>query len=166
MLNVKTCLFWYTIIFTCITSGLVYANEDCVFSREAVSDKLFSDNDSVAVFQRFPENHEVKGVLRNGHLFSVKYWSCHHYGKQAILVIGPQIQSIPTELNDHVMQLGKVALSKNELMLLRHALVNKPLMLSAAPITLKVASGTFDTFYVQVNLIGEIILIEMMLYQS
>lgn len=81
-------------------------------------------------------------------------------------MIGPQIQSIPTELNDYVMQLGKVALSKNELILLRHALVNKPLMLSDSPITLKFASETFATFYVQINLIDEIILIEIMLYQA
>jgi hypothetical protein len=166
LLGLKVRTFWQIVIFSFVASSSAYATENCTFSEENISQKQYSDNPAIEVFQWFPKSNEVKGVLSNGHLFSVKHWACHHYGKQAIMLIGPQIASIPRELNKHILQLGKVALSKTEFMLLTNNIENKPFKLADSPITLRIKSKTFDDFYVQINIIGEVILIEVKLYKS
>lgn len=166
MLMLKIRIFWCAIIFSFVTSSSAYTDENCTFSEEAISEKQYLDSNSIAVFQWFPKSHEVKGVLSNGNLFSVKHWSCNHYGKQAIMVMGPQIRPIPSELNDHIMQLGKIALSEAEFKLLISSLEGKPLKLSDSPITLRVISKEFDEFYVRTNIVGESIFIEIKLYKA
>jgi len=162
----KNSVFWFAIIFSFVASSSACAVENCVFSEEAISEKQFSDNKSIAVFQWFPKSNEVKGVLSNGNLFSVKHWSCNHYGKQAIMVIGPQMQSIPSELNDLVMYLGKIALSEREFQLLTNAIEDKPLKLSDSPIKLRITSNDFDEFYIKINIIDEVVFIEIKLYKT
>lgn len=149
-----------------MASSSACAIENCTFSEEIISEKQFSDNNLIAIYKWFPKSNEVKGVLSNGNLFSVMYWSCHHYGKQAIMVIGPQMQIIPDELNDHVLNLGKIALSETELKLLDNSIGTKPLKLSELPLTLRVASQEFDEFYLQLNIVNESIFIEIKLYKS
>jgi len=82
------------------------------------------------------------------------------------MVIGPQMQIIPDELNDHVLNLGKIALSETELKLLDNSIGTKPLKLSELPLTLRVASQEFDEFYLQLNIVNESIFIEIKLYKS
>lgn len=137
-----------------------------MFSDDTIIEKDFSTNESVAISQWFPKSSEIKGVFSNGHLFSVKYWSCEHYGKQAVMIIGPQMETIPEELNNHVAQLGEIALSKDEFKRLIDSLADKPLKLSDTPTRLNITSNEFDEFYLQINVVGETILIEIKLYKS
>jgi predicted transcriptional regulator len=82
------------------------------------------------------------------------------------MVLGPQIEPIPNQLNNHVVQLGKVALSEIEFKQLTSAMKNVQFNLSDSPMILRVASEEFDEFYAQINVSGEVILIEIKLYKS
>ncbi len=147
-------------------SGLSCAAENCVFDNNAVSEKPFSDDKTVAVYQLFPKKNEIKGVFSNGNLFSVKYWSCNHYGKHSFMVIGPEMQTIPDELNSQVMLLGAVSLNEVELKLLVKAIENNPLKLSDLPIKINILTDEFDEFYMQIGIAGEAIFIEIKLYNG
>jgi hypothetical protein len=149
-----------------VASCSAHETKNCSFSEDFISEKQYSDNSAIAIYQWFPKKNEVKGVLSDGNLFSVKHWSCSHYGKQAIMVLGPQIEPIPNQLNNHVVQLGKVALSEIEFKQLTSAMKNVQFNLSDSPMILRVASEEFDEFYAQINVSGEVILIEIKLYKS
>jgi len=99
-------------------SGLSCATKNCVLSDGAISEKSFSANKSVSLYQLFPKKNEVKGVLSNGNLFSVKYWLCNHYGKHSFMIIGPEAHGIPDEFNNQVIFLASVSLSESEINLL------------------------------------------------
>ncbi len=154
------------IVFSLSLSGLSCAAENCVFSNETISERSFSDNKSVAIYQLFSKKNEIKGVFSNGNLFSVKYWSCRHYGKHSFMIIGPEMQTIPDELNSQVMLLGEASLNEEELNLLGNAIKNKPLKLSSLPVKLNISSDEFDEFYIQAGIAGEAIFIEIKLYKG
>lgn len=162
----KKTIFWCAILLSIMASCSSCASENCTFSDELISGKQFFGNNSIATFQWFPKSNEAKGVLVNGNLFSVKYWSCNHYGKQAIMVIGPQMQTYPDELNDYVMQLGKLALDNVELQLLKNSLKSKLLKISDSPIMLRIQSKEYDEFYIKIDIVGEAIFIEIKLYKA
>ena len=154
------------LVFGLSLSGLSCATENCVFSNETISEKSFSDNKSVVLYQLFSKKNEVKGVLSNGNLFSVKYWSCSHYGKHSFMIIGPEMQTIPDELNSQVILLGGVSLNKEELKSLVKAIEKKPLKLSDLPIKLNISRDEFDEFYIQIGIAGEAIFVEIKLYKG
>lgn len=154
------------LVFGLSLSGLSCAAENCVFSNDTISKKSFSDNKSVALYQLFSKKNEIKGVFSNGNLFSVKYWSCRHYGKHSFMIIGPEMQTIPDELNSQVMLLGGVSLNEEELKLLDKAIEKNPLKLSNLPIKLNISTDEFNEFYIQIGLAGEAIFIEIKLYKG
>lgn len=167
MLMLKnTILCFLLVVIGLSLSGLSYAAKNCVFNEDTISEKSFSDNKSIALYQVFSNENEVKGVLTNGNLFSIKYWSCSHYGKHSFMIIGPEMQTIPDELNSQVVHLGRVSLSKVELNLLVKTLENKTLKLSNLPIKLYISSDDYKEFYLQIGIAGEAIFIEIKLYKD
>ncbi|MET1257611.1 hypothetical protein [Aliikangiella maris] len=164
MLKVRT--FWCIVIFGFVISSSACATEKCIFSEDTVSEKQYAKSNAIGVYQWFKKSNEIKGVLSNGNLFSVKHWSCNHYGKQAVMVVGPQMQSIPSELDDQVLHLGKIALSETEFKLLSDTIGKKSLSLSESPIKRRVTTNEFDEFYIQVTIVGEAVFIEIKLYKA
>lgn len=162
MINLIIRILWCFFILGIATFSLSFAGDKCVFSE----DIDFENLDSIAVFHLFPEKKEVKGVLSNGNIFSIKYWSCNHYGKHAIMVIGPQLEKIPSKLNNYILQLGEISLSNSEFLLLTNKLKNKAILLADNPITLRIENSEFDEFYVQATTVGEVIFVEIKLYKS
>lgn len=162
----KSCAFLFAAFLGFAVSPFAWAAENCTFSEEGIHEQPLAGHDAIAIVTRFPESNEVKGVLSNGNLFSVKYWSCTHYGRQAIMVIGPQPKVIPDRLNDHVMSLAKVALGEPERTLLASSIEARPLELTSLPTTLRVPSNAFDEFYVRIHVVDELILVEIKLYKS
>ena len=159
-------LFWRSAALTLALSTSACAEENCTFNNERLSQKHYATNQSVATFHYFTQSNEVKGVLKNGNLFSIKQWSCDHYGKQAILILGPQLPSIPEILNDQLLALGELALEKLELELVTKAIHNTPLKLANAPLKLNIPTDEFNEFYVQIGYISDVIIIEIKLYKS
>ena len=102
--------------------------------------------------------------MKNGNLFSVKHWACEHYGKQAVMIIGPQINSIPNLLNIHILELGKMSLNPSELKILTNALKRKNISLSDAPVKNYIKADNYSEYYYQVSIASEIIIIEIKLY--
>lgn len=159
-------LCWFAISLCLSAYNPAYALGNCTFSDEAKLLDLYADNESIVSFHWFEKSNEAKGVLANGNLFSVKYWSCDHYGKQAIMVIGPQMQTYPDELNDYVIQLGKLALNEFEAQLLNDVLKTKHIQISDSPILVRVQSNEYDDFYVKIDILSDTIFIEIKLYKS
>jgi len=82
------------------------------------------------------------------------------------MIIGPEMQTIPDELNSQVIFLGGVSLSEAELNLLVKAIERKPLKLSNLPIKLNISSDGFNEFYIQIGIAGEAIFVEIKLYKG
>lgn len=156
----------FILMFGLSLSSISCAAENCAYNDNAISELSFSDNKSVALYQLSSKKNEVKGVLSNGNLFSVKYWSCNHYGKHLFMIIGPEMQSIPDKFNSQVMYLGGISLSEAELNFLAKEIKNKPLKLSDLPIKLNITSDEFSEFYIQIGVAGEAIYIEIKLYKG
>ena len=159
-------IFWCGFVLTFILPSSAYAVKNCIFSEEAISEKSYLNKPSIAISQWFPKSNEVKGVLSNRNLFSVKNWSCNHYGKQAIMIIGPQMQLIPSKLNDQVLYLAEIVLNEAELKQLAQTIKDKPINLSDSPKRIRIPSDEFDEFYIQIDVIAEVIFIEIKLYKT
>lgn len=82
------------------------------------------------------------------------------------MVIGPQMQTYPDELNDYVIQLGKLALNEFEAQLLNDVLKTKHIQISDSPILVRVQSNEYDDFYVKIDILSDTIFIEIKLYKS
>lgn len=161
---VKISILRCGILFALVIVNSACASQNCTFSEEIISEKHYSENSLISVYRWFPKTNEIKGVLSNGNLFSVKHWSCNHYGKQAIIVIVPQIQSIPSELNEYILLLAKVALDDSEQEFMINAIGGKSIKLSDLPQKLYFPSDEFDEFYLLIGIVGESIVLEIKLY--
>ena len=150
---------------------LISVNTSCAFANCVYNDKLFSeknyaDNKEISTYHWFSESNEVKGVLKNGNLFSVKHWSCNHYGIHAVMVLGPEIKEIPDSLNDQIQLLAIIALSHSERALLFKQMGNQSINIPETSFKLTVTSKEFDEFYLQITVVGEAIFIEIKLYKG
>ena len=147
-------------------SSVGCAANECVYEQKENQKQLYAANPAISVQQWLESSNEVKGVLANGNLFSVKHWSCEHYGKQALMVLGPHMDTAANQLNASVLQLAKLALDEHELKLLSQSLQNSKLHLADAPLQHNIVSNEFDEFYVKIAITDSLIIIEIKLYHS
>lgn len=144
----------------------LYASEKCTFSNDHLLHDKYKENEAVSIFKVFSKTNEVKGVLKNNNVFSAKYWNCNHYGVQAMMIIGPQIETIPEDLNEQTLQLAKAVLSSAELELIKNSLGDKKLLLSSTPEKLYIKSNDYSEFYVSYYVVNDVIFIEIKLYRG
>ncbi len=142
------------------------AVDNCTFNNNYFNQKQLENNTLIDVFKWYPETKELKAILTNGNLLSVKFWSCNHYGKQAVMVMGPSLQKIPDLLNEKVLQLGKIVLNPSELKLLSNTISGKKLKLPESTFKLRIDSNNFDEFYLLISVVNESIVIEIKLYKT
>lgn len=142
------------------------ASEKCVFSTDLFSENTYKNNSSISMYEWSDESKEVKGILKNGNMFSIKHWSCSHYGTQAVLFIGPNLVDIPDILNENVLMLADISLSKVELKLLSAAINDKDLLLVNSPQKIVIPNHDYSEFYISYSVIDEVIIIEIKLYRD
>ena len=126
----------------------------------------YASNKAIQVHHWFSDTLEVKGVLTSGYLFSVKHWVCDHFGKHAVLILGPNMLMIPENVYDQVMVLAGLALTDSEQQTLMAVLQKDSLSISRLPLMLSIPSKTFDEFSLRIAIVNEVIVIEIRLYQS
>ncbi len=142
------------------------ATEQCIFSPEYFSESSYKRNQSISTYEWDSENKEIKGILKNGLLFSIKHWSCMHNGTHAVLYVGPNLKEIPENVNEYVFQLANIALKKEEIEILSKTISNKNLPISTELQKISIPSGEHSEFYVSYSVVGEIIIIEIKLYRG
>jgi hypothetical protein len=144
------------------------ARNDLTYSDEYFSENTYKykNNKEILLFQELPKTNEYKGVLKNGGLFSVKYWSGDHSGVHAIMLIGPQIKTIPDELSSKIIQLAKLSLFEPELGLLIGAINKRNTKLSKSPNIINIDSSEYSEFYISFSVVRESILIEIKMYRG
>jgi len=98
---------------------------ECVYDENIFSENKYKNNKSIVSYLWSSDKNEVKGVLNNGNLFTVKHWSCDHYGTHAVLIVGPYLENIPDELNSDILALANLALKTDEIGLLKNYLNKK-----------------------------------------
>ncbi len=144
----------------------LYASEKCTFANDHVLYEKYKENEAVSIFKVFSKTNEVKGVLKNNNVFSVKYWNCNHYGMQAMMIIGPQIETIPEDLNEQTLQLAKAVLSASELELIKNSLGAEKLVLSGTPEKRYIKSNDYSEFYLFYYIVSDMVFIEIKLYRG
>ncbi|VAW88676.1 hypothetical protein MNBD_GAMMA18-600 [hydrothermal vent metagenome] len=146
--------------------NIACANGNLPYSNDSFSEDKYKNNNTVLLFQKFPESNEYKGVLKGGSLFSVKYWAGVHYGVHAVMLLGPQMKTIPDELNSQIIQLAKLALYEPELSVLVDSIHKRNIKLSDSPEIIHINSDEYSEFYISSSIVREAILIEIKLYRG
>ena len=149
-----------------ILTNSACASEGCIFNEDAFSQEMYSKNNAIAAYTWSQENKEAKGVLQNGNIFSVKHWSCNHYGTHAVMLIGPYPSQIPETLNNDFLLLAEIALEENEINTLKKMLTEKPLKLSSTPAKLNISTEQYSEFYISYSIVNEVIILEIKLYNG
>lgn len=140
--------------------------EECAFNKNLFLEKMYSENKAIVSHTWSEKQKEVKGVLKNGNIFTVKHWSCNHYGTHAIMIVGPYSATIPEVLNKDFLSLANIALQKDEVTLLKHYLDNKKIKLLPEPQKFTVPSEQFSEFYISSAVANELIIMEIKLYKD
>ncbi|MDX9874243.1 MAG: hypothetical protein RBS88_04975 [Spongiibacteraceae bacterium] len=78
-----------------LLSNVVLAG--CVFDDSAIDPGRVEAHPDVVVSRADPATGLVQGVLRNNQLFSIRYWTCDHYGVQAVMIIDLSAAALPRD---------------------------------------------------------------------
>jgi len=149
-----------------VLANTACATESCVFSTDFFSEDKYRNNDLISTYEWSDERKEVKGVLGSGNLFSIKHWSCAHYGTHAVLFLGPNLEEIPENLNKHVLALAEISLIKDEVKLLSGAIKERSLLLVDSPQKITIPNNEYSEFYILYSIASEVIVIEIKLYRE
>ena len=149
-----------------VLANTACATESCVFSTDFFSEERYRDRDLISIYEWSDKNKEVKGILASGNLFSIKHWSCAHYGTHAVLFLGPSLEEMPKNLNKHVLELAEISLIKDELRLLSDAIKGKSLLLVDSPYKLIIPNNEYSEFYISYSIANEVIVIKIKLYRD
>ena len=139
---------------------------ECVYDENIFSENKYKNNKSIVSYLWSSDKNEVKGVLNNGNLFTVKHWSCDHYGTHAVLIVGPYLENIPDELNSDILALANLALKTDEVSLLKNYLSKESILLSADKNKYSIKTDEFSEFYIAKNIVNELIILEIKLYKN
>jgi hypothetical protein len=161
MIILKSALF---VLLVLVNSAC--AAEECIFSPEYFTENDYKSNQTINTYKWSNANKEIKGVLNNGHLFSVKHWSCTHNGTHAVLYVGPSFKVIPDTINKYIFQLANIALNKEDIKLLSKAISGKNLSIPSNSKKILIPNNEYSEFYISYSVVGEIIVIEIKLYQG
>ena len=142
------------------------ASEPCVFADDFFSEEKYKTNSLISKYVWSEINKEAKGVFSNGNLFSIKHWSCEHYGTHAVLFVGPNLEEIPANINKYVLMLAEVSLTNEEANLLEAAIGKRDLLLSNSPQRIVVRSDEYSEFYVSFSITNDVIFIDIKLYRD
>ena len=142
------------------------AQSNCVFDEKSVTDSGYTSNSEISKFIWDDKTKEVKGILRDGSLFSVKYWACDHYGVHAVMFIGPYSQLDVGNINEQVLKLAKLALNKDELNLIKNYLSKNAIAVESNKGGFPVNADRYSEFYLAYSIVGDILVLEIKLYKD
>lgn len=140
--------------------------EECVFSKEYIPVQRLNQSPGIDIYRWNANSDEIKGVLKSGNLFSIKYWSCAHFGTQALMYIDPQTDISEEGINTSIAELASLALANEEAQQVNKVLLKRKVQLTDLPVRLEIDSTSFDEFYVAANIVNNAIIIEIKLAGS
>ena len=154
-----------TLIFLVISSS-AYAQNDCVFNNKYFTEGKYKKNKDISTFVWIGANKEVKGIAKNGAMFSIKHWSCDHYGTHAIMFIGPYTAINTDNINEYFYELADLALEKKELESIKKSIGKKIISVTSNPGKINLNSEEYSEFYLAYNVSNEVLIIEIKLYKN
>lgn len=161
-------LKYLALIASIIANSACVATEttECVFDKNIFEESLYKNNQAIAKYIWSDKNKVAKGIFHNGNMFSVKHWSCDHYGTRAVLYIDSYTSKIPETLKNDILMLAKTAFQKNEVSILKKEIKSQSLSLSLSPYKLDILSKEYSEFYVSYSIINEMVIIEIKVYKG
>lgn len=142
------------------------AMSDCVFDRNMFSKDRYKDNPNVSKFVWVDSTKEAKGITDNGALFSVKHWSCDHYGTHAVMFLGPYFSGNIENIDKLIMALANIALQKDEIAVVERYIRKKPIAISSNSEKININTKEYSEFYVAYSIVDEVIILEIKLYKD
>jgi len=109
---------------------------------------------------------EAKGITDSGALFSVKHWSCDHYGTHAVMFLGPYFSGNIENIDKILMTLADIALQKNEIEIIEKHTRKKPLTISSNSQKINIDTKEYSEFYIAYSIVDEVIVLEIKLYKD
>jgi len=149
-----------------LTANLACADTTCVFDKNYFKESRYTSNNDVAEFIWNNTTKEGKGITKNGALFSVKHWSCNHYGTHAVMLFGPYITDEIGEIENKFMQLAKIVLEKNEIEMVAKHLGNISIDLSSESKIIRIETSEYSEFYLTYSTVNESLVLEIKLYKG
>ena len=148
----------WAILVILLLSLNVSANE-CVFDSHPVqTDKFNLEN--VQYYDLDSNNSEVKGILSNDNLFSVKYWSCNSFGIQATLFVGPF--NIDKNVGLYIDQIAKLTLDTVDYERVNEMLLTRSFILTEQVVNVSLSDdNSYEEFYFSYGTYGDFLIVEM-----
>jgi len=149
-----------------LTTNPACADTTCVFDKDYFKESRYTSNNDVAEFIWNNTTKEGKGITKNGDLFSVKHWSCNHYGTHAVMLSGPYITDKIGKIENKFIQLANIALDKNEFEMVDKHLGNISINLSFESKIIRIETPEYSEFYLIYSIVNESLVLEIKLYKG
>lgn len=140
-----------------------YDNE-CVFDKESILTSKINKPDEILMSHWDNEKNILKGLLKNKHFFSSKYWVCDNYGKKIFTVFS--YEGSGNDINNFLISLSDIFLDDLERKQLIDGIKNESFKILNLPIKKHIKTNYFDEFYVYLDSVGDSIYIEIKLYKN
>lgn len=142
------------------------AQTKCVFDENYFSEIKYKENRNISNYVWSKHDKEVKGITNDGTMFSIKHWSCDHYGSHAIMFLGPYFSFDTENINEYFMRLGNLALEREEISIIENYLSKKPISLSSEGETIQLNTGEYSEFYLAYSISNDILIFEIKVYRD
>ncbi|EJC7123265.1 hypothetical protein MZJ48_004543 [Vibrio parahaemolyticus] len=148
----------WAILVTLLLSLNVSANE-CIFDSHPMQTEKFN-LENVQYYDLDSNNSEVKGILSNGNLFSVKYWSCNSFGVQATLFVGPF--NIDKNVSLYIDQIARLVLDTVDYTRISEILLARSFILTERTVNVSLSDdNSNEEFYFSYGTYGDFLIIEI-----
>ena len=101
------------------------ARSTCVFDKDYFTKSKYEANAKVVEFVWAESEKSGKGITSNGDLFSVKHWSCEHFGSHAVMLSGPYPPLDSEFIENKIMSLATIVLDTVEVDIMKKQLAKK-----------------------------------------
>lgn len=139
---------------------------ECVFDNALFSQDSYSNNDSIDLYRWSDSDKEIKGIFKNGNMFSIKHWACGSYGTLATMFVALDSLENLKSINDDIILLAETALSEYEISLLKSALKDKTLPISENRYQLDITTDEYAEFFTSYEVVNNFIVIQLKLYKN
>lgn len=163
ILRVKTKLIALVLL---LLANSACAQTKCVFDENYFSEIRYKENRNISKYVWSESDKEVKGITNDGAMFSIKHWSCDHYGSQAVMFLGPYFSFDTENINEYFMKLANLALEKEEISIVENYLSKKSISLSSGGETIQLNTDEYSEFYLAYSISNDIIILEIKVYRD
>ncbi len=161
----ERCVFFGLVVLV-LSSTACAQQSSCVFDEGSFTKDRYEKNSAISKFVWADSAKEVKGITNDGAMFSIKHWSCDHYGTHALLFLGPYMELDSSNVNKEFLKLANLALDGEELKVVKKELNKNVIAISSDKNRHNLAGEEYSEFYFSYRVSDDVVILEIKFYRD